>query len=521
SRLAAALLLLATPPAAAQPPEPREGPQAAAEAAQRLTVEAAKDFWSFRPVREPEVPPVRDASWPLTPIDRFLLARLEERGLRPVGDADRRTLIRRATFDLTGLPPSPEEVDAFVRDPDPLPQAFGKVVERLLASPHYGERWGRHWMDLVRYADTAGDNSDYPVPQLYRYRNYVIDSFNRDKPYDRFLREQVAGDLLPAATPAERDEQVVATGYVALARRFGSVVEGYPWHLTIEDTIDNLGRTVLGLTVNCARCHDHKFDPISQKDYYALYGIFESTRYPWPGIELDKKPRDLVPLASADHDPPGLAYAVADKPEVGDAKLQIQGDPKRPGETVPRGFLEVLGGQELPPGEAAKSSGRLQLARWLTDPANPLTARVMANRVWHYHFGKGIVKTPSDFGVRGAPPTHPELLDWLAARFVAGGWSVKELHRLILRSRAYMLSAAESAENLAADPDNDLHWRFDRRRLDAETIRDTLLALGGNLDRSVTPGPHPFPPAEKWNFTQHYPFKDDYPTDRRSVYLMT
>ena len=555
---------------------------------------SANRHWSFQPLTDAPVPAVKDTAWPLNDLDRFILARLEARGLKPVEPADKRTLIRRATFDLIGLPPTPEEVVAFLADESP--GAFARVVERLLASPHYGERWGRHWLDLARYADTAGDNSDYPVPQLYKYRNWVIRAFNQDKPYDQFLREQFAGDLLPAADEPDRFDKLIATGYLANARRFGSYEDArYQWYLTYEDTIDNLGRTVLGLSLGCARCHDHKFDPVTSEDYYALYGFFQSTRYPWPGIELDKVPRDLVPLvppeqaeaalkerqrtlaeldaevkrlegekaaaekklkqvegstaedrpdAAADQRkvveelnkqfqeakkrrdrlakvplPIEVAYAVAEGTRrVGNARMQMKGDPERPGKEVSRRFLTSLGGQAL--AVDVKGSGRLELAGWLTDPANPLTARVLVNRLWHYHFGRGLVETPSDFGKQGKPPTHPELLDWLARRFLDGGWSIKALHRQILLSRTYQLSSRDDQANAAADPGNELRWRFGRRRLDAESVRDALLAVGGGLDR--TPGgPHPFPDQTTWDFTQHKPFKAVYDTDRRSVYLMT
>jgi len=401
--------------------------------------------------------------------------------------ADKRTLIRRVTYDLTGLPPGPEEVEAFLADA--APDAFDKVVERLLASPAYGEKWGRKWLDLVRYADTAGENSDFPAPQAWRYRNWVIDAYNRDLPYDQFLRDQLAGDL--QENPSR--DQVVATGYLAVARRFGHDTDK-DMHLTYEDVIDTLGKSVLGLTIGCARCHNHKYDPVTTRDYYALYGIFASTRFPFPGCEAKQKPRDLVPLGAAGE----VAYAVVDgKPE--DARLQNRGEPTMPGDPVPRRNLELLGGEAI---SDPKVSGRLDLARWLTDPRNPLTARVMANRIWQGHFGRGLVATPSDFGTRGAAPTNPRLLDFLAARFVAGGWSVKAMHRLILTSAAY-----RQAE-------------FPRRRLDAEEIRDALLVASGELDRS--PGEaHPFPPEKDWKLTQHAPFKAVYDSKRRSVYLMT
>jgi len=544
----------------------------------------ARQRWPFMPVKEPALPAADATDWARNPIDRFLLARLREKGLKPAPDADKRTLIRRVTFDLTGLPPAPEEIDAFLSDASS--DAFARVVDRLLGSQAYGERWGRHWLDVVRYADTAGDNSDFPVPQLYRYRNYVIDSFNQDKPYDQFIREQLAGDLLPHRSEAERRTNLIATGYLANAKRFGSRVDDYPWHLTIEDTIDNLGRTYLGLTVNCSRCHDHKFDPITNEDYYALYGIFESTRYPWPGIELKQYQENFVPLAPPEivekvateraakkaelqakakeleaekkqyehafecavdgeadrikeliNDytrridaarkggstlkealPYDTAYAVLDLPQGVNAKVQIKGDPAHLGREVPRRFIEVLGGQSL--ASESKGSGRYALAEWIADPDNPLTARVMANRIWQNHFGKGIVQTPSDFGRQGKAPTHPELLDWLAKRFIESGWSVKSMHRLILGSHAYRMSCEENEAAAVIDPNDDLLWRFRRHRLDAESIRDALLAVAGTLDPKMG-GPHPFPASTTWDYTQHKPFIAVYDNHQRSVYLMS
>jgi cytochrome c553 len=476
-------------------------------------------FWSFQPVRWPKVPDIARPEID-NPIDRFILARLAERGLKPVQPADRRTLIRRATFDLTGLPPTPDEVEAFIKDA--APDAFAKVVERLLASPAYGERWGRHWLDVVRYADTAGETADYPVPEAYRYRNYVIDAFNQDRPYDGFIREQIAGDILAKNGPPEKSaERIIATGYIALSRRFGFDPENYH-HLTIQDTIDNLGQAVMGLSLGCARCHHHKFDPVSMSDYYALYGIFASTRYAFPGSEEKHRPRDFVPLAGKE-----LAYAVSeDKPR--NARIQKRGEPKTPGDEVPRRFLEIMGSDVLPKG--ATGSGRLQLAEWLTRPENPLTARVMVNRIWQWHFGSGLVATENDFGTRGKLPTHPELLDWLAREFMGepgtkvpgpgSPWSIKKMHRLIMLSAAYQWSSAGDSRTMSIDPESELLWRFPRRRLDAEAIRDAMLHLGGNLDRSRG-GAHPFPPVDKWGFTQHAPFSAVYDTNRRSVYLMS
>jgi len=556
-------------------PDPRTGETvASARAKSAIDWNKAREWWSFRPLAAPPVPAVKQRRWPANDVDRFILARLEEKKLPPADDAGKRVLIRRATFDLIGLPPAPEEVESFLADRSP--GAFAKVVDRLLASPHYGERWGRYWLDVVRYADSAGDNSDFPIPQMFRYRDWVISAFNRDLPYDRFVREQLAGDLLPGATTKETHERLIATGYIANARRFGSEVGDYPRHLTIEDTIDNLGRAFLGLTINCARCHDHKFDPITSQDYYALYGIFHSTRYPWPGIEMEQKQRDLVPLVEPDklaeaeavqkaHDaekrrlatvvqklkdslkdtpaeekknveakikdaekaakeflskpPPfDLAYAVAEAEKIEDVAIQLKGDPAKPGEVVRRRFLTVLGGAEIPRTGAA--SGRRQLGEWIVDRNNPLTARVMANRIWLYHFGKGLVPTPNDFGKQGKPPTHPALLDWLASRFIESGWSVKSMHRLIMLSRTYQLASRRGEVAIARDANNELLSSFPRRRLDAEAIRDTLLALGGNLDTTPA-GPHPFPPESEWKFTQHNPFRAVYDSRRRGVYLMT
>jgi hypothetical protein len=472
----------------------------------------ARRHWALLPVRCPRLPAAGDGA--LDALDAFLDVKLRQHGLRPVPPADRCTLIRRATFDLTGLPPTPAEVEAFLADESPA--AFARVVDRLLASPHYGERWARLWLDVVRYADTAGETADFPVPDAWRYRNYVIDALNRDKPYDEFLREQIAGDLLAArlpasVPPARRAELLTATGYISIARRFGyDILQDH--YLTIDDTLDTLGKSVLGLTVACARCHDHKYDPITTADYYALYGIFDSTRYPFSGCEKDRAPRDLVALPGG----AGTAYAVADgRPH--NVRIHLRGDPKSLGAEVPRRFLEVLGGQVVPPGAG---SGRLQLAAWLTDPSNPLTARVMVNRIWQGHFGVGLVKTPNDLGTRGEPPTHPELLDYLATQFVHGGWSIKAMHRLVMMSAAYQRASTDAAHNEQVDPGNTLLWRFNRRRLSAEEIRDAVLAVSGGLDR-MPGGPHPFPDKKSWGFTQHAPFGAVYDHNRRSVYLMT
>jgi hypothetical protein len=563
-------------------------------AAPGVDVFAAGKHWAFVPVRKPQ-PPHDPSGWAGGPLDCFIAAGQRQRGVRPMAPADRRTWLRRVTFDLIGLPPTPEEIAAFLADPSA--EAHARVVDRLLASPHYGERWGRHWMDLVRYADTAGDNADYPIPEAVLYRDYVIDSFNADKPYDEFLREQLAGDLLARqGAPEKFAERTIATTYLALSRRY--LTAPYEqWHLTLEDTIDATARAFLGLTLRCARCHDHKFDPIRQEDYYALYGIFASTQFPYAGSEefsSKKFPRDhfvpLLPPAEAQpkleahrkrladlrneigriaKDPvlrelkqaeevkakkiplkgeqilaakhmqgkladlrrelyklertnlpadlPG-AYAVSDgKPT--DVPLQRSGDPGRPGPVVKRGVPKFLAGSRpivISPG----SSGRLELAHWLTAPENPLTARVMVNRIWQHHFGTGLVPTPSNFGLSGQPPSHPELLDWLTSRFIESGWSIKAMHRLIVLSQTYRLASVPDSANTARDPANSGYWHFERRRLDAEAIRDAMLAVSGTLDLR-RPGRHPFPSMSTWTWTQHDPFKEVYPSRHRTVYLMT
>ena len=532
----------------------------------------AKKHWAFRPVQDPKPPRVTSPEYRLSPIDAFIKAALDAHGLVPQPRAGKLALIRRATYDLTGLPPTPNETDAFLNDRSP--HAFEKVVDRLLAGRQYGERWGRHWLDVVRYADTSGDNSDFPVPSMFRYRNWVIAAFNRDQPYDQFLRDQLAGDILAArdglaATRKEEwQEKIIATGYLANSRRFGSRIQEF--HLTIDDTIDNLGKGILGLTVGCARCHDHKFDPIPTTDYYALYGIFKSSNYAHAGTEIyphtygfaalnpeqteelksyetqlsgldnriedmkagkikfpdeaEKKQaetenRDSLRRLSARYPYFQKAYAVTEGKPV-NARVMVRGEPATLGPEVPRGFLTVLGGRKLP--ADARGSGRLELAEWIADPGNPLTARVMANRIWAWHFGRGIVATPDDFGTRGEAPSHPELLDYLASRFVEGGWHVKKLHRLIMLSRTYQTASGFDARNAARDARNAYLWKFNRRRLDAEEVRDSLLAMGGNLDPAPG-GEHPFPPEMSWRYTQHTPFmgaESAYADNKRGVYLM-
>lgn len=751
-------------------PDPREG----AVRLDGMSDADARSWWAFQPLPD-------SAAATSKQVDRLIDAELAKRSLTPGPQADRRTLIRRATYDLTGLPPTSDEVDQFVADNSA--DAFVKVVERLLKSPQYGVKWGRHWLDVVRYADTAGENTDRPLPHAWRYRNWVIDSMNRDLPYDQFVRLQLAGDILQAEGDAAGSgaragsghgagtrDGVVATGYLAIARRFGHDIDK-DIHLMHEDVIDNVGKNFLGLSIGCARCHDHKYDPLTAEDYYAFYGIFSSTRFAFPGCEPKGQPRDLVPLLPksevdelmnawrqrnskaveekkrreeatkslstfvkqaaekssrllaeskvaegasvsfvdskreslqgipvrkgeilqltvlpngshgadttlveweiaetvaakrkwsvadfiphlvqgnplksddgsswsfldvtdgprflgdrkevvldqsdlnawssgdtpsvlvnrskepikvwttlparaffvhpgvnrnvgvawvspadmminvtgrvADAHPSGgdgvafrlehiaspesgpalvelgdavnspevtveptpvipVAYAVVEGKSA-DARLHKRGDPEQLGDPVPRRWLSILGGDEIP---NDAGSGRRQLGDWTA--GHPLAARVMANRIWQWHFGRGLVTTPNDFGSRGQRPSHPELLNQLASTFKKSGYSVKAMHRLIMHTAAYQRSSELTESSATNDPDNRYLSHFARRRLNAEEIRDSLLAAGGNLD--TAPGEsHPFPPVSKWNFTQHNPFSANYATNKRSAFLM-
>jgi len=765
-------------------PEEEQNPVAGGPSKKFELTEEQLSHWAFQPVASPAPPAVADVAWAGNPVDQFLFDSMQKHGVQPNGLADRAVLLRRVTYDLTGLPPSVEELHDYLADESP--EAWSKVIERLLASPHYGERWGRHWMDVIRYADTAGDASDYPLPDAYKYRNYIIRSINNDKPYDQFLREQYAGDLLAKTAPAEQFEELTtATTHLALSRRFGYNDTNFLYfHLTIQDLLDTMGQSVLGLSIGCARCHDHKFEPISARDYYALYGIFSSSKFTFPGAEEIRYPKDLVPAVSPEevskkqqarntqtaelnrliqeselpvinlegdfesdgkfpaawkHDTEakivsnssspwtnifpvgtksvqlpndarnlgirralstytvstqeplffsldfrnvsidaggegyyrialdhpenhfsaavelfvnGTQFAVRDgdgmktiapmrlgqwyqlqvevnwpakvfsgvltsesdcwkfesipfnptwdgivnswvvdgwgtdstkvrpsreldnfcaqnipflpahqsasltpadiqeklatlrpaleqaqaklaelnarplypvvygvqEGDAANARIQLRGEPERLGEEAPRAFLEVLGGSRLP--ADCKESGRRELADWLTSPTNPLTARVMVNRIWLYHFGRGIVATPNDFGIRGELPTHPELLDFLATSFREQGYSLKAMHRLILNSRAYQLSSDLDSPAETIDPVNQWFWRHNRQRLDAESLRDTWLALSGELDLTMG-GPHPFPPVSAWAYSQHNPFDAVYDSRLRTVYLMT
>ncbi|AMV38136.1 PSD1 and planctomycete cytochrome C domain-containing protein [Planctomyces sp. SH-PL62] len=512
------------------------------------------EHWAWQPLKDAAPPDVRDAAWPRGDVDRYILASLERESLAPVGDADRTTLIRRVSFDLTGLPPTPEEISAFLADD--ASDAFAKVVDRLLASPAFGERWGRHWLDVARYAESTGASRNLPYPHAWRYRDYVVDAFNRDKPFDQFVREQIAGDLLPASSKAERDEHAIATGFLAIGQK--DVNQRFKVRFVmdnVDEQIDAVSRGFLGVTASCARCHDHKFDPIPTSDYYALAGIFRSTdlcagvRNKMGGGGLDYYDSAmLIPLGETAErkDDPALAEKVAaatkafedarkefqkirgtpeglavqpngrpkqfqyrqkmvrlqnelleltdpaatgqvaigvrDSREIADTEVRIRGEAEKLGPVVPRGVLGVvpIKAPEIP----SNQSGRLELAEWIASPDNPLTSRVFVNRTWRHLFGRGIVKTVDNLGVNGDVPSHPELLDHLAAKFVADGWSVKTLVRSLVLSRAYGLSSEARESNVTADPANRLVWRHAPRRLTGEEIRDATLAAAGSLDPS-------------------------------------
>ncbi|HKX29083.1 MAG TPA: PSD1 and planctomycete cytochrome C domain-containing protein [Blastocatellia bacterium] len=646
--------------------------------AKPVFTEQERQFWAFQPMARPVVPELKDRAWVKSPVDAFILQRLEEKGLRPAPPADRLTLLRRATYDLTGLPPTEREIREFLDDA--APNAFEKVVERLLASPRYGEKWGRFWLDVARYADSTGNDEDHRYPYAWKYRDYVIEAFNRDLPYDRFVREQLAGDLLaPAKSPGVDRQAVVATGFLALGpKALAQQDKTRMLYDVYDEQLDVTSRAFLGLTVSCARCHNHKFDPILTRDYYSMVGIFASTRsfsnprafvsqvlyaplvpkaeydaylarkkvheeqvkrleleigeisdgakgrliaeqgprlaeylvaarrvsdgqtpvkavaaernlpedllqrwvdylkpdkvrqhlLEWQNArpedqeavarryqqrfldryakwrtlieewrvkyrkalsekaDLPSRPefeagadrffhevyfgkrapfaigpddqsrftaeewprrtalgKELESLKKQEPPEPEMACAVEDG-EIVDQKVFVRGDYHNEGEPAPKSFPLILAGRTPSP-VIEKGSGRLQLAEWITQPEHPLTARVMANRVWQWHFGEGLVRTPDNFGKMGERPTHPELLDLLARRFVESGWSVKALHRLIMLSNAYQMSSQIQEPSLAADPENRLFSRFNRRRLTVEEMRDGMLALDGSLDLTM------------------------------------
>ncbi|HBN79368.1 MAG TPA: hypothetical protein DD473_26825 [Planctomycetaceae bacterium] len=546
--------------------------------------ESAKRWWAFQSVTSPAIPAVKDSSWPRTNIDRFILANLEQQALKPVADAEKSTLLRRVYLDLIGLPPTPEEQDQFLSATDP--RAFEHVVDYLLARPQFGERWGRHWLDVARFAETTGRDVNLTMPQAWRYRDYVIGAFNKDLPFDQFIREQIAGDLLRSSGTSDRTSKLIATGFLAVGPK--GLNETDPRQFAVEladEQIGTVSQAFLGMTISCARCHDHEFDPITQRDYTALAGIFLSTEthYGTPGGVRGRNASDLIEVPDSaeivavgrsmsrgdyaqkkqqldmisqrletalreraprsrqpgvdnnamqvsgfdivrmmtrcqqieselaafnpDGSPKPMIMGVSDKPTtaprsrqsgrmiggpntrgrtssgfetIADSPLFLRGSIDSESDKIPRGLPEFLSGDtdaRIP----RSSSGRLQLAEWIASEENTLTSRVIVNRIWHWLFGKGLVESVDNFGTTGTLPSNPELLDHLASEFVADGWSIKRLIRRIILSRVYQLGSTYDDANYAIDPDNKLLWKANDRRLDAETIRDSILAASGQL----------------------------------------
>jgi mono/diheme cytochrome c family protein len=490
------------------------------------------DWWSLKPLIRPSIPQLKN-EWIRTPIDAFILTTHEEHRLKPSPEADRRTLIRRLYFDLLGLPPSPEEADAFVADNDP--QAYEKLVDRLLAMPQYGERWGRHWLDVVHYGDTHGYDKDKVRPHAWPYRDYVIRAFNEDKSYSRFIEEQLAGDKLVSGAP----EGVIATGFIVagpfdfvgqIEVREGTVDKAITRNLDRDDMVPTAMNTFNSMTVQCARCHNHKFDPITQEDYYSLQAVFagiDRADRPYDAGSSDGK-KQLVFAAASDFKPDREF-----RPTRGKARqvhVLHRGSEKSPGTEVGPGtasYLPDLGSRFEVAGDANEGERRIALARWLTDNRNSLTWRSIVNRIWQYHFGRGIVDSPNDFGRMGALPSHPELLDWLAVEFRDGGQfvakpqSIKQLHRLICTSAVYRQGSAGNAAFDKIDGGNQFLWRMNRRKLEAEAIRDSVLAVSGKLNSKLGgPGFQDF--GFRDDESPHYTYADYDPDDpksqRRSVY---
>ena len=512
--------------------------------------------WAWQPLTDPAAPAVRDETWPSHGVDHFILAKLETNGLAPVADAPPALALRRLYYDLTGLPPAPEEIRAFAADPSEA--AWAAAVDRLLASRAFAEKWARHWLDVARYAESTGPSRNIPYPHAWRYRDYVIGAIAWDVPFDRFIQEQIAGDLLPAHSPQERDRLATATGFLALGVK--DVNQRFKERFlmdNVDEKIDATSRAFLALTVSCARCHDHKTDPISAHDYYALAGIFTSTedgagvRNKMGGGGLDYYVRDnlvalhekpVITLAPEElakkqaevaaakkewdairgtpeglrrlpngqfyqrrfrlkyerleaelqtlSDPVAQGYAVHGVREavhVGDTPIRVRGEAERLGPQVSRGFLGTFAVPGAAPINPAQS-GRLELAQWLSSPRNPLTPRVIVNRVWKHLFGEGLVLTVDNFGATGDAPSHPELLDFLTSQFIREGWSLKKLVRELALTRAYRLGSGASEAHLEKDPANRLVWRHSPRRLDAEEIRDTILLASGRLESAPPAG---------------------------------
>jgi hypothetical protein len=544
-------------------PDPREAVTGLTKRA--VSLEEGRRHWAFQTIADPPAPAVSDSNWPLDPLDHFVLARLDAAGLRPVAGADRHVWLRRVSLDLTGLPPKPADIQAFLGDESP--DAYAVVVDRLLGSRAFGERWARHWLDLTGYADMMGTSNNVFAEHAWRYRDYLIEVYAKDKPFDRFVREQIAGDLMPAGSPEEQAENITATGFLMV----GDVEIVEPDKAKMEaDHVDTqvtkIGMAFLGMTLGCVRCHDHKFDPITLPEYYGIAGILRSSpathKIPfgvWSRLNATDLPETPEQLATrtkqeADHEAHLLAmntersqletekssvleelakleqaatagsetieankaraesltkrrdeiagrlgtlgrliqhaeffrakvpraYAMHDGDQPADMPIYIRGNPYAPGAVVQRGAMLVPSWEAFPEIPAGQS-GRLQLADWLADGRNPLTPRVAVNRIWQKLFGEGIVRSVDYFGTRGELPSHPELLDHLATRFLRNGWSQKQLIRDLVLSRTYRLSSINDPTAAAVDPDNRMLWRMNPQRLDAEALRDSLLAISGEL----------------------------------------
>lgn len=522
-----------------------------------VDVEKGRVFWAYQPLKKPSPPVVSGAAWARTDIDRFVQAGLEAKHLKPVGDADAAVLVRRLFFVLLGLPPSPEAVEHWTKLISPAPgaldqKAVASLVDALLRTPHFGEHWGRHWLDVARFAESTGGDRNNITMHAWRYRDYVIDAFNADKPFDQFVREQIAGDLLPPASDAHKAQNLIATGFLAIGVKNVGEEDGAKFQAElVDEQIDTTTRAFLATSAACARCHDHKFDPIPQADYYALAAIFRGTDTRYGLIKAQSRQTtallDLTGMGPPPAMPPAskeklaeltkarddaakavedamqsirsgknvfrgifrklrsdreetaaaldafgkdgttrvLAMGVQARASAPETRLLVRGELDKPAQVVKPGVLQVLaprGGSAIAAG--AKGGGRLQLADWIASPRNPLTARVVANRVWHWMFGQGLVRTVDDFGATGEAPSHPALLDFLAARLIENQWSIKALIREIALSRAWQLSSEFSVAQFANDPDNRLLWRADKRRLDAESMRDAVLWVSGQLDRA-------------------------------------
>ncbi len=532
-------------------------PRVDSDVPSRIDPVAARDHWAFQPVRLPSIPHIQDrelANWVQNPIDAFIADALSSKGWRPAAEADKYTLIRRATFDLIGLPPSPKEIQAFIDDD--APGSFGRVVDRLLDSPHYGERWGRHWLDLVRYADTNGADENHAMPNAWKYRDWVFQSMNRDQPLDEFIVHQLAGDLLTDGADLERQRELwTATGMLVIGPKMLAEQDKEKMRIDIVDEqIDTISRTIMGMTIACARCHDHKFDPITAEDYYAIGGIFASTRTmlhedhvsQWlerdlPSAEIEEQRRlhqakidegaerlkkltddanaavlanletNELPDDSADHYPKETKTKIADakkdleatkkamppfesvmavtEGEPVDLAVHVRGNHLRKAEqSTARGVPQRIA--EATPFRSAleSTSGRLELARWLTCRDHVLTGRVMSNRLWMWHFGQSLVASPSNFGLQCPRPLHANLLDWLTRQLIDGGWSLKRMHRMIMLSNTYRMSSRDTSY-IAEDPGNEYWWRQNRRRLEVEPLRDSILDVGDSLDRRIGGAP--------------------------------